>query len=160
MKEIVEDIKQQNIEKNFRWAYPIALKLQEYDYRLAVRWAVECVEIFTLEYESKNFPKLEKYLKQAMEELNKNALTSDKCSEIARKLWYSPEREDAQTAVAQIWWSIQCFKDGREIDGVIGVEMAVGLSLPDISNRSLLDRYLEIALRIYREYQQQNPTCD
>ena len=46
--ETIDDIKQ-NIELfTYRWAYPIALELQRYDYRLAVRWAVECVEIFTV----------------------------------------------------------------------------------------------------------------
>ncbi|MEO1764498.1 MAG: hypothetical protein AAFR83_21635, partial [Cyanobacteria bacterium J06629_18] len=53
-------------------------------------------------------------------------------------------------------WSIQALKDGHEIDGVIEVEMAVELSLPDtelnIENHLLLDRYLEIGLRIYRDY--------
>lgn len=31
--------------------------------------------------------------------------------------------------------------------------MAVELSLPDTENQLLLDRYLEIAQKIYREYQ-------
>ncbi|MEM6404546.1 MAG: hypothetical protein AAF757_30705 [Cyanobacteria bacterium P01_D01_bin.116] len=152
---MIDDVKQ-NIAEKIRWAYPISLKLQEYDYRLAVRWAIECVKIFTFEYESRNFPKLGKYLQQAIEELNKSALTSSECGEIAKKLWYSPEREDAQTAIARIWWSIQFFRDAHEIDGVIEVGMAAELSLPDLSNRSLLDRYLEIALRIYQEYELQN----
>ncbi|MEL6461795.1 MAG: hypothetical protein AAFQ91_26780 [Cyanobacteria bacterium J06621_15] len=151
--ETIDDIKQNIAPFSFRWAYPIALELQKNDYRLAIRWAVECVEMFTLEYEPNNFPKLEKYLKQAMEESNQNALTSLECGEIAKKLWYSPEREDAQTAIARIWWSIQAFKDGHEIDGVIEVEMAVELSLPDTENQLLLDRYLESALRIYRDYE-------
>ena len=158
--ETIDDIKQKIAPFTFRWAYPLALELQKYDYRLALRWAVECVEIFTLEYELNNFSKLEKYLQQAMEELNKNALTSWECGEIAKKLWYSPEREDAQTAIARIWWSIQCFKDGHEIDGVSEVEMAAELSLPDTENQLLLNRYLEIALRIYLDYQLQNPTGD
>ena len=74
MEEMIDDVKQ-NIAEKIRWAYPISLKLQEYDYRLAVRWAIECVKIFTFEYESRNFPKLGKYLQQAIEELNKSALT-------------------------------------------------------------------------------------
>ena len=162
--EKIDDIKQHIAPFSFRWAYPIALELQKNDYRLAIRWAAECVEMFTLEYEPNNFPKLEKYLKQAIEELNQNSLTSSECGEIAEKLWYSPEREDAQTAIARVWWSIQAFKDGHEIDGVIEVEMAVELSLPDteldIKNHLLLDKYLEIALRINRDYELKNPTCD
>ncbi len=35
MEEIINDIKQ-NIADKIRWSYPIALKLQQYDYRLAV----------------------------------------------------------------------------------------------------------------------------
>ena len=154
MEEIINDIKQ-NIADKFRWSYPIALKLQQDDYRLAVTWAVECIGIYTYEYEPNNFPKLEEYLKQAMEELNQNALTSLECGEIAKKLWYSPQREDVQTAISRIWWSIQLFKDGEELDGAIEVEMAVGLVLPDIKNHLLLDRYLEIAVRIDREYNHQ-----
>ena len=46
--DIIDDIKQNIAPFKFRWAYPIALELQEYDYRLAVIWAVECVEIFTV----------------------------------------------------------------------------------------------------------------
>ena len=92
-----------------------------------------------------------------MEELNQNALTSCECDEIAKKLWYSPEREDAQTAIARIWWSIQAFKDGEEIGGVIEVDMAVELSLPDTENQLLLDRYLKIAHRRFREYVLKNP---
>ncbi|MCJ8282795.1 MAG: hypothetical protein MJK14_24045 [Rivularia sp. ALOHA_DT_140] len=147
---LINDIKQ-NIADKFRWSYPIAKKLQKYDYRLAVRFAVECVEVFTLEYESRNLPKLEKYLEQAIEELNQNDLTSCECNEIAKKLWYSPEREDAQTAIARIWWSIANFKDKEEIDGIIEIEMAVSISLPDIRNHPLLDRYLEIAQKIYQD---------
>ena len=59
-----------------------------------------------------------------------------------------------------IWWSIQFFKDSHELDGVMEVEMAVGLSLPDTENQLLLNRYLEIALGIYLDYQLQNPTGD
>lgn len=151
IEEIIDRIKQ-NIAEMMFWAYPIALKLQEYDYRLAVKWAIECALIFTSEYEPNNFPKLEKYLQQAMEELNHNALTSSECGEIAKKLWYTPEREDAQTAIARIWSSIQFFKDGEEIDGIIQIEMAVHISLPNINNQNLLDRYLEIAQRISTEY--------
>ncbi|MGB3755340.1 MAG: hypothetical protein WBA07_03085 [Rivularia sp. (in: cyanobacteria)] len=136
MEEIINDIKQ-NIADKFRWSYPIALKLQQDDYRLTVTWAVECIGIYTSEYEPNNFPKLEEYLKQAMEELNQNALTSSECGEIAKKLWYSPQREDAQTAIARIWWSIQFFKDGEELDGAIEIEMAVALVLPDIKNHLL-----------------------
>ena len=42
--------------------------------------------------------------------------------------------------------------------------MAVELSLPDteldIKNHLLLDKYLEIALRIYRDYELKNLACD
>ncbi|MBV6626089.1 MAG: hypothetical protein KI793_24670 [Rivularia sp. (in: Bacteria)] len=156
----IDDIKENIAAFEFRWAYPIALELQKYDYRLAVKWAVECVEIFTVECESNNFAKLEKYLQQATEELNQNALTSCECTQIAKRLWYSSQREDAQTAIARIWWSIQAFKDGEEIGGVTEVEMAVELSLPDGDNHLLLDRYLKIAQRIYRKYEASNPMSE
>ena len=157
MEEIINDIKQ-NIADKLMWAYPIANKLQECHYSLAIRWAVECIEIFTPEYEPHNLPKIDKYLQQIVEELNQNTLNSLDCYEIYMKIWYSPEREDAQTAVTLLWWSIANFKDGNESSGARDAGAAVEVILPDITNSPLLDKYLEVAQRIYQEHQFKTPT--
>ncbi|AFY57253.1 hypothetical protein Riv7116_4842 [Rivularia sp. PCC 7116] len=159
MEEIIDDVKQNTGDKIF-WTYPIVNKLQEYDYSLVVRWAVECVQLFTPEYEPYNLAKIDKFLQQIVEELNKSNLTSDECRKIYQEVWYSPWREDAQTAVTHLWWSIANFKDGEESEAARGAGIAVEVILPDTKNHLLLDRYLEIALRIYKKYQPQNPTCD
>jgi hypothetical protein len=154
MKEIIDDVKQTIAQKQIRWAYPILLKLQKYDYHLAIKWAVECIQIYASEFNPDKLSQMNKYIQKAIEE--PNVLTSLQCVEISKELWYSPEREDIQTAVARLWWSIAAFKDGEEDEGAIEATMTVELVLPDISNRSLLDRYLEAALRIYEEYESQN----
>jgi hypothetical protein len=154
MKEIIDDVKQTIAQKQIRWAYPILLKLQKYDYHLAIKWAVECIQIYASEFNPDKLSQMNKYIQKAIEE--PNVLTSLQCVEISKELWYSPEREDIQTAVARLWWSIAAFKDGEEDEGTIEATMTVELVLPDISNRSLLDRYLEAALRIYEEYESQN----
>ncbi|MEA5598266.1 hypothetical protein [Rivularia sp. UHCC 0363] len=82
-----------------------------------------------------------------------NVLTSLQCLEISQKTWYIPGREEIQTAIARLWGSISAFKDGEEHGGIMEAISAVELLLPDTSNRRLLDRYLEAAVRIYEEYE-------
>jgi hypothetical protein len=97
---------------------------------------------------------LNKYIQQALEE--QNVLTSSQCFEMSREIWYLPEREEIQTAIARLWDSIAAFKEGEEHGGVMETTMAVELLLPNISDRRLLERYLEAAVRIYEEYESQN----
>lgn len=85
-----------------------------------------------------------------------NVLTPLQSNEIGQKIWYLPEREEVQTAIARLWWSIQAFKAGEEHGGIMEAAMEVELVLPDISNHHLLDQYLEVALRICEEYESQN----
>jgi len=85
-----------------------------------------------------------------------NVLTPLQCAEISQEIWYLPEREEIQTAIARLWGSIAAFKDGDEHGGVMETTMAVELVLPDISNHRLLDQYLEAAVRICEEYESQN----
>jgi hypothetical protein len=158
MKQIIENVKQTIAQKKILWAYPIALKLQKYHYILAIKWAIKCIQIYSSEIKSDKLSKLNKYIQQAMEE--QNVLTPLQCDEISREIWYLPEREEIQTAIARLWGSISAFKDGEEHGGVIETTMAVELVLPDISDRRLLDRYLEAALMICEEYESQNQTYD
>ena len=153
MKKTINNVKQTIIQKRILWAYPIALKLQKYDYSLAILWTVECIQIYSSEFKPQKLSHLNKYIQQARD--LQNVLTPLQCDEISRKIWYLPERDEIQTAIARLWGSISAFKDGDEHGGIMEVTMAVELVLPDLSNRSLLDRYLEVAVRISEEYESQ-----
>ncbi|MBD1896832.1 hypothetical protein [Coleofasciculus sp. FACHB-129] len=154
MKQIIGNVKQTIAQKEILWAYPIARELQKYHYTLAIQWAIKCIQIYSSEIKSDKLSQLNKYIQQAMEE--QNVLTPSQCLEISREIWYLPEREEIQTAIARLWGSISAFKDGEEHGGVMETTMAVELVLPDISERRLLDRYLEAAVRICEEYESQN----
>lgn len=158
MKEIIENVKQTIVQKEILWAYPIALELQKYHYSLAIQWAIECIQIYSSEIKPDKFSKLNKYIQQAMD--SQNVLTSLECIETSREIWNLPEREEIQTAIAQLWGSISAFKDGEEHIGIMQTTAAVELVLPDISDHYLLDRYLEAAVRICEEYESQNPACE
>ncbi|MEH1817167.1 MAG: hypothetical protein V7K26_20375 [Nostoc sp.] len=154
MKQIIENVKQTIAQKTMLWVYPIVRELQKYHYSLAIQWAIECIQIYSSEIKSDKFSKLNKYIQQAMGE--QNLLTPLKCNEIGLEIWYLPEREEIQTAIARLWWSISAFKDEEDHVGIMETTAAVELVLPDISDHHLLDRYLEVALRIYEEYESQN----
>jgi hypothetical protein len=154
MRKIIDDVKQNITQKQILWAYPIALKLQKYYYSLAIQWAVECIRVYLSNFNPDKLSQLNKYIQQVMD--LQNALTPLQCSEIGREIWYLPEREEVQTAIARLWWSIAAFKAGEEHGGIMEAISAVELLLPDLSNRRLLDRYLEAAVRIYEEYESQN----
>jgi hypothetical protein len=158
MKQIIEQVKQTIGQKKILWAYPIANKLQKYRYTLAIKWAIECIQIYSSEIKSDKFSQLYKYIQQLTEE--QNVLTPSQCLEISGEIWYLPEREEIQTAIARLWGSISAFKDGEEDGevhgGVMETTAAVELVLPDISDHHLLDRYLEAAVRICEEYSSQN----
>ncbi|MGB3694447.1 MAG: hypothetical protein WBG70_22840 [Spirulinaceae cyanobacterium] len=154
MKEIIENVRQIMAEKKLTWAYPIALKLQEYDYNLAIQWAIECLQIYSSEIKSDQLSRLDKYVQQAMD--SQNALTSSQCREISREIWYLPGREEIQTAVSQLWGAISEFKYGEEQVGAMYSSASVELALPNESDYDLLEQYLESAVRICDEYQSQN----
>ncbi|MBD2524417.1 hypothetical protein [Nostoc sp. FACHB-133] len=154
MKEVIENVKQTIAQKQILWVYPIALKLQKYHYSLAIQWAIECIQIYSSEIESDKLSQLNKYIQQALSE--QNFLTPLQCNEIGREIWYLPEREDVQTAIARLWWSIAAFKVGEEHVGIMEAISTVELVLPDISDHRLLDRYLEAAVIIFEEYESQN----
>lgn len=159
MKEIIENIKQTIAQKRYiMWAYPIVLKLQKYHYNLAIKWAIECIQIYSFEIKPNNLCKLHKYIHKAKEE--QNILTPLQCDEIAKELWYSPERDDYQTAIARLWWSIYAFKNEDEYGGIMEAVSAVELLLFDTYNQHVLDKFLEAAIRICEEYELQNKVRD
>jgi len=153
MRQTIENVKQTIAQKKILWAYLIALKLQKYHYILAIQWAVECIKIYSSEFGSDKLSKLNKYIQQALD--SQNVLTPLQCLEISGEIWYLPEREEVQTAIARTWGSIAAFKSGEEHGGIMEAISAVELLLPDISDRKLLDRYLEAAVKIYEEYESQ-----
>ncbi|MDZ7992964.1 MAG: hypothetical protein RM022_023690 [Nostoc sp. EfeVER01] len=158
MKQVIENVKQTIAQKEILWAYPIALKLQKYHYSLAIQWAIECIQIYSSNTKSDKLSQLNKYIQQALSEAN--FLTPLQCNEISREIWYLPEREEIQTAIARLWGSIAAFKDGEDRGGVMETTRAVELVLPDISAHRLLDRYLEAAVIIFEEYESQNKACE
>lgn len=162
MKQIIEQVKQTIGQKEILWAYPIANKLQQYHYTLAIKWGIECIQIYSSEIKSDKFSQLYKYIQQIMEE--QNVLTPSQCLEISREIWYLPKREEIQTAIARLWGSISCFKyaeeDGEVHGGVMETTAAVELILPDISDHHLLDQYLEAAVIICEEYESPNQACE
>lgn len=151
MRQIIENVKQTITQKEILWAYPIAYKLQKYNYSLAIKWAIECIQIYSSEIKSDKLSQLNRYIQQAVEE--QNVFTPLQCDEISREIWYLPEREEIQTAIARLWWSIGAYKDGEEHGGVMETTAAVELVLPDLSDHRLLDQYLQVAVKIYDEYE-------
>lgn len=151
MRQIIENVKQTIKQKEILWAYPIAYKLQKYNYNLAIKWAIECIQIYSSEIKSDKLSQLNRYIQQAVEE--QNIFTPLQCDEIGREIWYLPEREEIQTAIARLWWSIGAYKDGEEHYAVMETTAAVELVLPDISDHRLLDQYLEVAVKICDEYE-------
>ncbi|NJR32637.1 MAG: hypothetical protein HC778_07220 [Chamaesiphon sp. CSU_1_12] len=80
---------------------------------------------------------------------SENIFTSAQCEKISKEIWDSSGREKIQVAISRLWWSIAAFKDGDDMRGISEASMAVELLLPDnLSDRQLLDRYLDSAILI------------
>lgn len=97
---------------------------------------------------------LNKCIQQAID--SQNILTNSQCNKISREIWYLPEREDMQNAIARLLWYISAFQEGKEHLGIMETTVAVELVLPEISHGRLLNRCLEAAVRICEEYESQN----
>jgi hypothetical protein len=157
MRQIIENVKQTIAQKKILWAYPVARKLQQYHYTLAIQWAVECIQIYASENNPDKLSQLKQYIQQAIEE--QHILIPSQCMEISTEIWYLPEREEIQTAISRVWASISAFKQEEEHGGIMETTAAVELLLPDITDILLLNRYLEAAVRIYEEHKSQNQAC-
>ncbi|MBW4603134.1 MAG: hypothetical protein KME29_27140 [Calothrix sp. FI2-JRJ7] len=153
MKQLIDNIKHNITPQSFRWAYPIALELQKHHNSLPIQWAVECIQIYASEFQPNKLSQLGKYIQQAIEE--QDTLSAVQCGEIGTEIWYwGTQRDDFQTALARLWWSISAFKDGEELSGITEAESTVEL-LFDTLNRGLVEQFLEAALRICEEYELQ-----
>jgi hypothetical protein len=60
MKQIIENVKQTIAQKKILWAHPIARELQKYNYSLAIKWAIECIQIYLSEIKSDKLSQLDK----------------------------------------------------------------------------------------------------
>jgi hypothetical protein len=150
IKQIISKVKQSVTQKSVLWPYPIALRLQKLHYSLTIQWVAECIQIYFSELGNSKFAELNKYIQQVLG--SQESLTASQCDETARKIWYLPERDNVQTAVARLWWILWHYKMGRDHFVVMETTMAIMLLLPEKSSHLLLDRYLEAAVRIYEEY--------
>jgi hypothetical protein len=150
MKKIIDNAKQKALQNQIIWAYPIVLKLKEYNSTLSIQWAMECIQIYSFDLKSDKLSNLNKYIWRTTN--LQNDLTSLQCAEISREIWYLPEREEIQTAISRLFGAMSAFKDGDEHGGIMETTMTVELLLPDISNHLLLDRYLKVAMKIYEAY--------
>lgn len=66
-----------------------------------------------------------------------------------------PGKDDFQTAISRLWWSIASFKDGEEQGGIREAVSVVELLLFETFNMHLLYQFLEAAVRIYEDYEVQ-----
>lgn len=153
MKEIIEDVKTTIQSKQILWSYPIISKLYKYRYSLSIQWVLECLQIYSAEIESKKLSELSEYIDLLI--ASENILTFSDCNKIGQEIWYLPARDEIQTSIARLWWSIASFKSQEEKLGIMECMSAVELLLPDVSNQLLLERYLEAALNIYKIYKSQ-----
>ena len=154
MRATIDDVKKNILQKEILWAYPVALKLKKYHYLLTIEWARECIKIYSLKFRSNNFLSLNLCIQKLLK--SHDTLTPLQCNKIGREIWYLPGRDEVQTSIARLWWSIEAFIAGEEHGGIMQAIMAVELLLPDLSERDLLDRYLEAAVRIFEEYELKN----
>jgi hypothetical protein len=140
-----------NIERNnCLWAHPIAVKLQLHHHNLAVEWAIQCIKIYSEKMKPGNYYGLDIFVEKAVEEQNHNNLSASECSDIGQEIWNLTGRDEFQTAIARLWWSIANFKDSHEDNGIMEVISVVDLLLPDKSHY-LLDAYLKSAIKISEE---------
>lgn len=145
------------IDKGYpHWAYPIASELQKQDNSLAIQWIANCLRIRIKQSPSPHFTKLEDYIQQALD--SQNLLTClEYYEEMARKIWYSPDREEIQTAVSRLWWAIGLLKEGRDYHhrAIQETSAAINLALGDENNIELRNQFIEEATKIYDRYKSQ-----
>ena len=158
MRKTIDDVKKNILQKEILWeilwAYPIARKLKQSHENLTIQWALECIKIYSFRFKSNNFLSLNLCVQKILK--SHEILTPLQCFEMGQEIWYLPGREEVQTAIARLWWSMEAFRAGEEHGGIMQAIMAVELLLPDLSDRDLLDRYLEAAVRIFEEYEFKN----
>ena len=67
MRKTIDDVKKNILQKEILWAYPIARKLKKSHYRLTIKWASECIKIYSLKFNSNKFFELNEYIQQALQ---------------------------------------------------------------------------------------------
>lgn len=158
IKQIIKSIQEKEIDSSALWAYPIADELKNYSYKLVLEWTIRCIKIYISKFKPFNSTKLEKYIQEVVS--LENSLSPSSCDEMGKKVWYSPKRDNVQSAIAYVWWIISQFKLGENYSGVMETTMAIGLSLPDTSDDDLLNKYLEAAINTFSKYKSFEPPFD
>jgi hypothetical protein len=156
MKQSIEEVKQILNQKGYIMLYPIASELLKINYKAIVEWSIECMKIYMSESKVDDRLKIDNYIQQLLSSQVdlQNIFTSALCKKIGMEIWNSSGREEIQVAISRLWSSISEFKDGRYIDsGIFYASVSVELLLPDnISDRQLLNRYLDTALLIDEKF--------
>jgi hypothetical protein len=157
IKQVIENIKRTIEEKEIILLYPIAHKLQANHCESVIEWAIECIQIYSSETKVNDSSMIDKYIRQLRDSQidSQNIFTSALCENISQEVWSLPDREEIQTAISRLWWSIARFKNGDDELGILEASRSVELLVPYISEHQLLDRYLEAALIIYEKYSSQ-----
>ncbi len=158
MKQSVEKVEQVLKQEGYVWLAPIASELLKRSYKTIVEWVTECIKAYILETRVDDPSKINNYIQQLLNLQidSQNIFTSDLCKKISIEIWDSSGREEIQVAISRLWWSIAAFKDGDDNRGISEASMAVELLLPEnISDRQLLNRYLDTALLIDEKYKNQ-----
>ena len=155
MKQAVEKVEQVLKQEGYIWLAPIASELLKRSYKTILEWVTGCMKIYISETKVDDLSKISNYIQQLLNLQidSQNIFTSDLCKKISIEIWDSSGREEIQVAISRLWWSIAAFKDGDDKRGISEASMAVELLLSDnISNRQLLNRYLETALLVDEKY--------
>lgn len=147
VKKAIQDTRERISSKNTIWAYPIIIELCSNHYTLVIKWIIECIKIYSFEFNSIRISEFEQYIQKALASLN--ALSSCETKDICREIWYHSDRDEIQTSLSRLWGAIAACKDGDERGGIAELNMAVELLLPDLNNNKLLEKYVESALMIY-----------
>ena len=138
------------------WACPIAFKLQRQNLSLNILWGAKCIQIYLSKVGDPRLDKFNKYVQQALD-FSEN-LTDLECDQIGRKVWDLPGgRNNVQNSIALLWWLLGRYKR-NENPSILETNAMVTLLLPDVFNRNFLERYLEVAGKIYEEYELKNNT--
>lgn len=139
----------ENKSKEILWAVPVVSELNQLDCSLLIRWGGECIKIYLSEFGHPKLDELEKYLKDAID--SGDSYTPSECVDMARKIWYlKGVREEVQTSLSNLWAVIGDCKSGQP--SILMASNVVTLLLPKLSNHDLLNRYLNAAVSIHKEY--------
>ena len=152
LKNTIEKIKQSKYKENiYVWSNLLVRELIEKDYILAIQWVSNCIQSYLFEFESSRYIELNEYVQQALE--SQKVLNASQYKEIAGKIWYMGNRDNAQCAVSHLWCAIAEFKLEHDNCGMKLLALALSSLFSDTIDFHQLDPYIRKAIRIYEEYE-------